>query len=50
MIGRAPAKTTGRLALAALAAILAVGTAACGASYLEIPIETPIQPTRRWEK
>jgi hypothetical protein len=44
MIGRAPAKTTGRLALAALAAILAVGTAACGASYLEIPIETPIQP------
>jgi len=44
MIGRAPAKTTGRLALAALAAILAAGTAACSASYLEIPIETPIQP------
>ena len=44
MIERAPAKTTGRLALAAAAAILAATTLACGASYLEIPIETPIQP------
>jgi len=44
MIERAPAKTTGRLALAAAAALLAATTLACGASYLEIPIETPIQP------
>ena len=44
MIERAPAKTTGRLALAAAAAFLAATTLACGASYLEIPIETPIQP------
>jgi hypothetical protein len=44
MIERAPAKTTGRLALAAAAACLAATTLACGASYLEIPIETPIQP------
>src|SRR5207244_13178686 len=44
MIGRAPAKTTGRLALAAGAAILAAASLACGTSYLEIPIETPIQP------
>ena len=55
MIERAPAKTTGRplaperaarrrLALAAAAALVAATTLACGASYLEIPIETPIQP------
>jgi hypothetical protein len=55
MIERAPAKTTGRpwaperaahrrLALAAAAALLAASTLACSASYLEIPIETPIQP------
>ena len=44
MIERAPVKTTGRLALAAAAALLAATTLACGASYLEIPIETPIQP------
>jgi len=44
MIERAPAKTTGRLALAAATALFAATTLACGASYLEIPIETPIQP------
>ena len=42
MIGRAPAKKS-RLALAAFAAGGAAFTLACGASYLEIPIETPIQ-------
>jgi hypothetical protein len=42
MIGRVPAKTS-RLALAAGTAMLAALTLACGASYLEIPIETPIQ-------
>ena len=41
MIGPAPAKT-GRLALAAVVAMVAASTMACGASYLEIPIETPI--------
>jgi hypothetical protein len=44
MIGRAPAKTTGRLALAFGAAAVAAMSLACGTSYLEIPIETPIQP------
>jgi hypothetical protein len=43
MIGPAPAKT-GRLALAALVAVVAAAAVACGTSYLEIPIETPIQP------
>jgi len=43
MIGRAPAKIA-RVVLAAGAAIVAALTLACGASYLEIPIETPIQP------
>ena len=43
MTERAPAKT-GRLLLAAAAAVIAATTLACGASYLEIPIETPIQP------
>ncbi len=42
MIGRVPAKTS-RLALAAGSAMLAASTLACSASYLEIPIETPIQ-------
>jgi hypothetical protein len=42
MIGRAPARKS-RLALAAVAAGVAAVTLACGASYLEIPIETPIQ-------
>ena len=54
MIERAPAKTgrpwapkraaRRRLALAATVAIVAAFTLACGTSYLEIPIETPIQP------
>ena len=43
MIGPPPAKT-GRLALAAGVALMAACTLACSASYLEIPIETPIQP------
>ena len=47
MIGRAPAKT-GRFLVAAAAAVaaavVAATTLACGTSYLEIPIETPIQP------
>jgi hypothetical protein len=32
------------LALVSVAAILAAGAVACGPSYFEIPIETPIQP------
>ncbi len=43
MTERAPAKT-GRIVAAAAAAAIAALTLACGASYLEIPIETPIQP------
>jgi hypothetical protein len=43
MTERAPAKIA-RLALAAGVALISVLTLACGASYLEIPIETPIQP------
>jgi hypothetical protein len=35
---------TTRLALAALAALVGALTLACGPSYVEIPIETPIQP------
>ena len=42
MIGRVPAKNA-RLVLAALVAGVAAFTLGCGASYLEIPIETPIQ-------
>jgi hypothetical protein len=42
MIGRVPAKKSS-LALAACAAAIAALTLACGPSYLEIPIETPIQ-------
>ena len=41
MIGRVPKKSS--LALAACAAAVAALTLACGPSYLEIPIETPIQ-------
>jgi hypothetical protein len=41
MIGRVPKKSS--LALAACAAAIAALTLACGPSYLEIPIETPIQ-------
>ena len=50
MIGPVPAKKNNGgapwhlLALAAGAALVATLAAACGASYLEIPIETPIQP------
>ena len=43
MIGPVQAKRSRRLALAA-AVISAMGIAACGADYYEIPIETPIQP------
>jgi hypothetical protein len=43
MIGPVQAKRSRRLALAA-AVITAMGIAACGADYYEIPIETPIQP------
>lgn len=43
MTGPARAKGS-RLALAALAAIVAAFTIACGTDYYEIPIETPIQP------
>ena len=42
MIGRVPAKKSS-LALAACVAAIAALTLACGPSYLEIPIETPIQ-------
>jgi hypothetical protein len=42
MIGRVPAKKSS-LALAAGVAAIAALTLACGPSYLEIPIETPIQ-------
>lgn len=37
-------RTSRRIALGALAAVCAAGVIACGPSYLEIPIETPIQP------
>jgi hypothetical protein len=43
MIGRALAKNV-RLPLAAGVALIAAFTLGCGATYLEIPIETPIQP------
>jgi hypothetical protein len=51
MIGRAPAKKSSatrrasyRYVLAVASAFVAALTLACGADYLEIPIETPIQP------
>ena len=44
MTGRVLAKTSRRLALAAMSALVAVFAVACGADYYEIPIETPIQP------
>ncbi len=44
MIGRAPAKTSRRVALAAITATLAATAIACGPDLFEIPIETPIQP------
>src|SRR5262245_40137522 len=44
MIELAPRKNSHSLFLALLTAVAAAGTLACGASYFEIPIETPIQP------
>jgi hypothetical protein len=44
MTGPAPAKTSSRLTLAALAALAATIVLACGPDFYEIPIETPIQP------
>ena len=45
MTEQAPRRRNSRsLALAALAALCAAGTLACGPSLFEIPIETPIQP------
>src|SRR5437667_10307350 len=44
MTGRAPGKTIGRLASVAGAVLLAAVSFSCSAGYLEIPIETPIQP------
>jgi hypothetical protein len=44
MTGRVLAKTSRRLALAAMSALVAIFAIACGADYYEIPIETPIQP------
>ena len=44
MTGRAPQKTNHRLAAAAFCAACAALMIACGTSYYEIPIETPIQP------
>jgi hypothetical protein len=44
MTARVPRKKNTRLALAALTTLCAVAAVACGTSYFEIPIETPIQP------
>jgi hypothetical protein len=44
MTAPVPRKRTLRLALGALATLCAVAAVACGPSYFEIPIETPIQP------
>jgi hypothetical protein len=44
MTGRVLAKTSRKIALAAVSALVAVAAIACGADYYEIPIETPIQP------
>jgi hypothetical protein len=44
MTARVPRKRNPRLALAALTTLCAVAAVACGTSYFEIPIETPIQP------
>jgi hypothetical protein len=46
MTGPAPAKTSSsrRLAAAAIVAVAAAITVACGTDFYEIPIETPIQP------
>jgi hypothetical protein len=44
MTARVPRKRNPRLAFAALTTLCAVAAVACGSSYVEIPIETPIQP------
>jgi len=44
MIGLPQAKNARNLLLAAITASCAAATVACGPSYFEIPIETPIQP------
>jgi hypothetical protein len=44
MTGPLPPKNSRNLLLATLAAACAAGTLACGPSYFEIPIETPILP------
>ncbi len=44
MTGRARARTSRNLALAAAALALSALMVACGPDFLEIPIETPIQP------
>jgi hypothetical protein len=44
MTGRIKGKRSLSLTLAALAAVAAAITIACGTDYFEIPIETPIQP------
>jgi hypothetical protein len=44
MIGAVPEKTSRRLGLLAAGAFAAIFVIACGTSYYEIPIETPIQP------
>jgi hypothetical protein len=44
MIGLPPPKNVRNLLFAALTAACAAATIACGPSYFEIPIETPIQP------
>jgi len=44
MTGLLPQKNVRNLLLAGVAALCAATTLACGPSYFEIPIETPIQP------
>jgi hypothetical protein len=44
MIERAPRKNNRSLLLGLLTSAAAAATIACGATYFEIPIETPIQP------
>ena len=44
MIGLLPPKNVRNLLLAGVVALCAAATLACGPSYFEIPIETPIQP------
>ena len=44
MTGLLPPKNVRRLLLAGVASVCAAAALACGPSYFEIPIETPIQP------